>query len=261
MPGVGPVPVLSAGFLQFGISFFTSHDALFPPVVKLPLPGLIEGPAFMGWPPGIISHKKALTVFADGNMAVQQGHDVGYLIPHIAVPLNAMMAINTTFSKHKVVFAASQVKVGSGQVGTYLYFLFGEICAQPVSLPTSVVVLLKCTVWSSLTWTDIARGLLTFAVDAAFDKLWSAFAKTKPMKRLLKVVAETPLKKWMGAATINALGGTAFIVRETAGRAVNKAIEHVLKSFVASPLVTGLPFGKVGLGRGNWGLSHKFFSW
>jgi hypothetical protein len=257
MGGIGPVPVLSAGFMQFGLSAFTMHDAMCPPPVKVPMPGLIEGPAFMGWPPGIISHKKAFTVFADGNMAIQQGHDVGYLIPHLAVPPNAMMALNTAFSKHKVVFAASQTKVGSGPVGTYLFFLFGEICAQPVSLPSSVVILLKCTVWTSLSWVDIARAMLTFAVDAGFDWIWSKFVKDfvpKPFK-------ETKLPKWVGDATIAALGGASFIVREMGGRAINKAVDHVLKSFVASPLVTGLPFGKVGLGRGNWGPSFKFFSW
>jgi hypothetical protein len=124
-----------------------------------------------------------------------------------------------------------------------------------------VLILLKCTVWTSLTWTDIGRGALTLVVDAAFDFLWSKFTKLKPIKKIMKVVAETPLAKWMGAATINALGGTAFIVRETAGRAVNKALDHLLKSWVVSPLVTGLPFGKIGIGRGNWGPSHKFFSW
>jgi hypothetical protein len=260
MPGIGPVPVLNAGYLQFGVSVYTQHDALFPPPIKAPLPGLIEGPAFMGWPPGIISHKKALKVFADGNMAIQSGHDVGYLIPHIAIPLNALMAINTAFSKHKVVFAASQVKVGGSNVGTYLWFLFGEICAQPYSLPTGVIVLLKCTVWTSLTWTDIARALLTFAVDAAFDTLWSKFSKLKPVEKLLKRFPETKFPKWVGNATVAALG-RGFIVPEMAGRAVNKAIDHVLKSWVVSPLVTGLPFGKIGIGRGNWGPSHKFFSW
>jgi hypothetical protein len=221
------------------------------------LPGLIEGPAFMGWPPGIISHKVARTVLVDGNAGVQHGHDVGYLIPHFAAPLNAYMAINTAFSKHKVAFPVSTVKLGGGPVGTYFYFALGIICAQPVSMPTSVVVLLKCTVWTSIGPLDLVKGFLQMAIDAAFDALWTKYAKSllpKPFK-------EIKLPEWVGAATIEALGGAMFIVRELAGRGVNKVIDHVLKSFIVSPALTGLPFGKVGLGRGNWGPSHKFFSW
>jgi hypothetical protein len=150
------------------------------------------------------------------------------------------------------------VKIGGNPVGTYLFFLLGEICAQPVSLPTGVVILLKCTVWTSITWVDLARGVLLMAVDAAFDYLWNKYAK----KLVPKVFQQEELPKWAGDATIAALGGASYIWREVGGRAINKAIDHVLKSFIASPLVTGLPFGKVGLGRGNWGWSHKFFySW
>lgn len=57
------------------------HDArqAVPPVPPLPMPlpavpGLIEGPAFMGWPPGMLSHKVANNVLSDGNPTVQSGH-------------------------------------------------------------------------------------------------------------------------------------------------------------------------------------------
>jgi hypothetical protein len=38
----------------------------------------------------------------------------------------------------------------------------------------------------------------------------------------------------------------------------NKLYQHILKSWVLSPMITGLPFGKSGIGRGNWAC-HKFF--
>ena len=160
MAGIGPVPVLSGGWLQIGVSAFTMHDQALPPVPPLPtplrsIPGLIEGPAFMGWPPGMLSHKTAPSVLSDGNPTVQQGHDIGYMIPHFAIPMNAMCALNTMLSKHKVAFPVSHVKVEGKPVGTYLFFLLGEILrASPVSLPTGVVILLKCTVWTSMTVGD-----------------------------------------------------------------------------------------------------------
>ena len=74
--------VLNAGWRQFGLSAFTMHDQYLPPPPPAPplpaIPGLIEGPAFMGWPPGShLGHKKAPTVLVDGNPGIQQGHDVG----------------------------------------------------------------------------------------------------------------------------------------------------------------------------------------
>ena len=109
-------PVLNAGWLQIGVSAFTMHDQAVPPVPPLPtplpaIPGLIEGPAFMGWPPGMLSHKTAPTVKVDGNPGVQQGHDIGYVIPHFAIPMNALCALNTLLSKHKVMFPVSSVKI------------------------------------------------------------------------------------------------------------------------------------------------------
>jgi hypothetical protein len=61
-------PILNAGWLQIGVSAFTIHNAAIPPVPPAPSPillsGLIEGPAFMGWPPGFLSHRKEATVLA-----------------------------------------------------------------------------------------------------------------------------------------------------------------------------------------------------
>src|SRR4051794_10135630 len=113
MPGmIGPIPVLNSGWLQLGISIYTQHDQAVPPVpTPAPgVPGLIEGPAPMGWPPGIISHKIAFTTFTDGAPTIQHGHDIGYMILHTAIPMNALSAVHTLLSKHKIVFPVSHTK-------------------------------------------------------------------------------------------------------------------------------------------------------
>jgi hypothetical protein len=56
------------------------------------------------------------------------------------------------------------------------------------------VILLKCTVWTSITWVDIARGVLVVAVDAAFDFLWTKYAKDL----VPKIFKEEKLPKWVG---------------------------------------------------------------
>src|SRR4051812_37664626 len=119
------VPVLNAGFNQFGISMFNMHDQYLPPPPPAPplpsIPGAFEGPAFLGWPPGFFVHKKAPKVIVDGNPGIQQGHDVGYIIPHLAIPMNALCAVHTLLSKHKVMFPVSSVLLEGKPVGTYLW--------------------------------------------------------------------------------------------------------------------------------------------
>jgi hypothetical protein len=256
------VPVLNAGWLQIGLSAFTMHDQALPPVPPAPtplksIPGLIEGPAFMGWPPGMLSHKTAPSVRSDGNAAVQHGHDIGYLIPHFAIPMNAMCALNTLLSKHKVTMPVSELQVEGKPAGTYLFFLLGEICANPVSLPTGVVILLQCTVWTSLSVGDLMIGLAIICIDVVFDFIWNkvkGLIPKVPGQKNLQVLTGLGLGKMLlapGGAKL--VGG--YLLREGA----NKVIQHILKTWILSPLVTGLPFGKSGIGRGNWAY-HSFFS-
>ena len=255
-------PVLNAGWLQIGVSAFTMHEQALPPVPvpapNPPIPGLIEGPAFMGWPPGMLSHKTAPTVKVDGNPGVQQGHDIGYVIPHFAIPMNALCALNTLLSKHKVMFPISSVKLEKKPVGTYLLFLAGLICCNPMSLPSGVLIILKCTVWTKMTLADFFKGLAMIAIDMLFDRIWNKVKGRLPRlpgaQKGVEVLGDLTLREmvlWGGAGLVGR-----YVVREGA----NKVFQHIVKSWVLGPLVTGLPWGKVGVGRGNRaGHSWKIF--
>jgi hypothetical protein len=251
-------PILNAGWLQIGVSAFTMHDMFIPPVVPLPnMPGLIEGPAFMGWPPGRLSHKTGEDkVHVDGNPGVQQGHDIGYVIPHFAIPMNAMCAVHTLLSKHKVMFPVTHTQIRGKAAGTYVLFLFGLICANPVSLPSGVVMLLKCTVWTTLGAADILRGLLRIAVDVLFDFLWYRYVRVR--------LPRIPLNAWqvIEGLTLREIAEDVplLLARRLLVELGNKVIAHVLKTWVASPAVTNLPQGRTGIGRGNrFYRSHPFF--
>ena len=173
---------LHRGFSQFGISVFTMHDVWIPPapIVKY-APGFMEGPAFMGHPPGIyVSHKVAHKVHFDGGPAVQQGHDAGYLIPHIPVVTsvpNLMLLVHMAVSKHKVMFPAMNVLVDGKPMGMYFGFFLGAICSNPVSLPTGVLIKLSGTVVHDMTLTDFLWGLAMLVVDTVIDILWSKIMK------------------------------------------------------------------------------------
>ncbi|HEY0134346.1 MAG TPA: hypothetical protein VGB85_09710 [Nannocystis sp.] len=264
---------LNQGYLQFGLSAFTMHDQWLPPPIALKyIPGLIEGPAFMGWHPGrYLTHKVGKTTYFDGNCAVQQGHDVGYLIPHFAIPLNVMCLINTAFSKHKIMIPVMSVLIEGKPMGTYLIAYLGLICASPVSLPTGVLIPLSCTVLSELTLKDIMIGLLFIAVDIIIDAIWSLVVKGDKWGKFgLKGPHPAFYKAALDRIFNKAMTGpvAALITRQ----ALNKLADHLVKSWLVSPLVggvifqtgqplLGVPRGSlptVSVGRGS-NLKHTFF--
>src|SRR6185369_13023795 len=173
---------LHRGFSQFGISLFNMHDVWTPPgpVVKF-APGVMEGPAFMAHPGGWwLTHKVSKTVHFDGGPAIQQGHDAGYLIPHIpviaAVP-NLMLVIHMAVSKHKVMFPATRVLVDGKPMGMYAGKFLGSICSNPVSLPTGYLVKFSGTVVHDMTLEDFILGMALLLVDLVLDILWSKVMK------------------------------------------------------------------------------------
>jgi len=270
-----PCPILNAGYTQWVVSLYTQHDAACPPVPPspAPLPGLLEGPWPMGNPAGTLSHKTAMNVLVDGNPGVKQGHDVGYMIPHFAVPMNALCAVNMLLSKHKVMIPVSSVQMKGSPAGTYLAFLLGEICCNPVSFPTGVVVLFKCTVWTSPSLMDFIKGSLYIALDMLLDKLWSKlFSKNPLFSKIFKYFTKNSaiadkcarilrlgfaLNPGAGVFSVMAQGGARLVAKYMLPQLGNKAIDHMLKSWVVSPLVTGAARGSPSIGRGDY--SYKFF--
>lgn len=252
--------------MQLGLSAFTMHDQYIPPVPPVPpvpnVPGLIEGAA-LGWPVAEFLHKKAPSVLVDGNPGIQQGHDIGYGIPHVAAPLNALMAVHMLLSKHKVMFPVTSVLLEGKPVGTYAFGCIGGlICANPLSLPTGVLVKTKGTVETSATLGDIVRGVGYIVVDMVFDYVWNKIKGRVPgfkpkefVKSVLGPLADTALGEVIGKVLF-----IGMIKWKVAGMEVaNKLIQHVAKSWVASPIVTGGARGAPGIGRGKAGATWKPF--
>ena len=276
------LPILHAGYLQIVFSGVTRHNQLCPPVPMAPnMWGLVEGPVPLGWPPGFLSHKKASTVLVDGHPGIQQGHDVGYFIPHFALPMNALCGVNTLLSKHKVMIPVSRVLLQGSPAGTYLWHSFGLICSNPVSLPTGICLYeAKCTVYTGLQLLDLIKALGYIALDIMVDLFWNRFFKGtwsgsgkpkpgfKPKVNLSRFqdneAADRILRtfsKWRPKADLVALlraRGAGLVTRYMLPQLGNKVIDHVVKSWAVGPLATGLPRGQAKIGKGDI-LSHKFF--
>lgn len=270
------IPILHASISNLVVSAYTQHGAFMPPpppAGPLPfVPGLIEGPVSLGWPPGFLMHATQMDVLVDGAPGVQQGHDAGYLIPHIQIPMNALTALHIAFSKHKVMFPVPTVLIGGKPAGTYMPFVLGLICANPVSLPTGVVILIKCTVWTSFTWVMLFKGLGYIALEIAIDMVWNRITKGgffsnvkgrelwKPFKPFsedfLIVLSGFTFRELLSEPAAMRIAGRWF-----ARALANKGVDHVLKSWVFTPLTRDLVRGKMGIGRGRPSVSFFDLGW
>jgi hypothetical protein len=262
--------VLNAGWTQFAVSMSTSHNQALPPVPPAPIPlpsvpGIFEGPAFMGWPPGFLSHKKAGSVLADGCPGIQQGHDVGYLLPHFAGPMNALCAVNTLFSKHKIVFPVNSVELEGKPVGTNLLLFGSIICSDPISRPSGVLIPLKGTVLTNMTWGDFVEGVCRILVDIALDVLWNFFKGQKSLKMILgsKFFQSLKFLQVLDGLTFFEMvfwGGGRLVLGFIARTVGDKLFQHLLKSWLIGPLFTGLAVGKPSVGRGRYSAGKKIFT-
>jgi len=257
---------------QLALGTIPTHDICVPPPVKVPcVPHILE-PGTIGWPGGyFITHKVGDKTFFDGSKAVQQGHDCGYLIPHIGPP-NVLLAVHILFSKHKVMFPVSKVLIEGKALGTYLIAFLGLICSQVVSRPSGIVIPIRCTVFATMSALDIFLGLVFIAIDMAIDKLWDKYGKgisDKIASKISSAISKKAIEAAAKAAVKEVVEPvlTDVILKPAAGflgrQVAAKAIDHIAKSFVVGPILQGLPFlpiqiaspqpvlPSVGVGRGN----------
>lgn len=261
---------LNQGYTQFAIGI-SRHDQLLPPPPPgLPAVwGLFEGPAFMGAHPGRpLTHKVGRKTLFDGNRAVQQGHDVGYVIPHVAVPFNAMMAINLLTSKHKVMFPITKVVIEGKPMGTFLFMFGGLICSNPMSLPTGICVPFAGTVQTEMTLRDVLMGLAFIIVDMMIDVIFKKGIQSKKGKVVTGAVYRFTLGRVIKGRIEN-ISNTFFRT------ALGKLKDHFGKSWVFSPLFSGSVFQGVqttgllgvprkevpGIAIGRAGAHVAFFPW
>ena len=119
--------------------FFYTPVTLHANVPAPPFIPTAEVPVPMWWPPGraIGQNKFCLKVLHKTQMITRQGHDCGFLIPHIG-PWLPGLAIAICTSSRKFLFSASTVLGESAPLGAICLSPFrpGLVCgAPPIPLP------------------------------------------------------------------------------------------------------------------------------
>jgi hypothetical protein len=178
-----------------------------PPAV-FPCPGPscahLELPHTLRW---VLDGKFTSNVKFDGQLVAKDGHDTGTNILHIGIPPSAGMAITILFSKYKIVFGASAVKVNGGAIGTWYPVLAPPMfCSNPCAMPAVApfqndLVPYFATVRVGMSEADLLSGwgavAFEMAVDLFFNFLFAGFgfkAGKEAIKKMIEAEAEELFK-------------------------------------------------------------------
>jgi len=139
----------------------------------------IEGAA-QWWPPGYYLHKNKFTetVRHRGNKIVQQGHDIGPIMPHLTFPLlgNPWYVKIYLLSSCEVKFSSSSVKGNGKEIGCASLWIplpmmtCGEPISWPLAFPITPIFLSSVSV--GVTLMDLLAGVISIATSMILDFLF-----------------------------------------------------------------------------------------
>jgi hypothetical protein len=187
-----------------------------------------EMPTPMMWPPGLAlqQNKLTTTVFHKAQFVALEGHDCGYVIPHVTIPLaNPKLPLYIAFSSRKVMFASSKVKANGAQIGCTE--LLGPhvplpmlCCGSPVSIPNGFPSFNWLhTVSVGLSIGDVLAGFTAIAIDV-FGKLLCGLKWFKGESKNLaeSLVGAGNVKQWVLKNALSSLSGAARLVLTGEGK-------------------------------------------
>jgi hypothetical protein len=156
----------------------TMHEYM-PPPPQPPLPPFVpavESPTAVMWPPGFAlqQNKLSTTVTHKFQFIMLDGHDCGYMIPHVTIPPNNLkLTLIIPFSSRKALFAASTVRANGAGIGCSQLLPNPwpmNACASPTGIPCAYPPTnVANNVTAGMTPADVIAGIVVFAVSAVFD--------------------------------------------------------------------------------------------
>jgi len=205
----------------------TAHDGMSPPPPPVITPltpyPCIESPTPMMWPPGLAlqQNKLTTTVFHKFQFLALDGHDCGYVIPHVTIPPSAKIPFLIMFSGRKVMFSASTVKANGAAVGCASLFSMAMptpmlCCAWPVSLPIGFPPLNALnTVTVGMTWGDWFAGVIAIVVTMVADALCNLcpfFSEPALGDLASGLLGAGNLQQWAAKAVAGVIAGAAKMI-------------------------------------------------
>lgn len=171
------------------VAGLNAHGWNVPPAVPVPAVPTVEYPLPAFWPPGAALGQNKLTRRVTHRRAaiVQDGHDLGTGIPHVALPpgpFNVLTPIHVLFSKRKTVFFEPSIRF-EGRFATPCCAVGLPptpmmSCNDPISMPIATMVtneLLGTVEFGMSPWSYVASFVsmaATIVVDSCFKGLWAS---------------------------------------------------------------------------------------
>jgi len=188
-----------------------------------------EMPTPMMWPPGLALQQNKLTstVFHKTQFVVLEGHNCGYVIPHVTIPLtNPKLPLYIAFSSRKVMFSSSKVQANGAQVGcTEIGGAPVPIpmfcCGSPISVPNGFPSFNSLhTVSVGLSIGDIVAGFIAIASEMLGESLCERWGlKAGGLAGLAaKLLGASTLQEWALKQALGALSGCARIAATQEGK-------------------------------------------
>ena len=236
---------------------------------------------FQHWPPGNLLRKNKLTrnVRHKGYKIVQEGHDLGPLIPHVTFPIisNPWYVKIWPLSSNETKFSSSSVRANGKPVACASLWppLPMVACGEPISLPFSFPINNWNTVRVGLSWRDLLAGALDIIIGLVMDFVFRGrkphhehFYNKKRLGNLLgKTKYDKALRTVLMKKVLRSVLGEYFPVEksEVAEFFTRKAVSLVT-GFVTSS-IKGNPTLSVSLGGAgrevevSYGKSHESGLW
>ncbi len=262
MPSAATCPVNVIWDFTLPITVGT-HMLLAPPAVPAPVVTVgVEMIATMMWTAGFALGKNKFTnsVFHKGVFVMQEGHDIGPLIPDVTIPPSNLWYVTMwPFSKREVKFSASTVKMDGKATGcTTIWPPFVMLCCcEPVSIPFGYSVICPLnTVRVGLTAGDIWAGVLSIAVSMALDLIFYRVSKGSwnPLKGVTRN-ANQQINRIAGREGMRTIAGEVFgssgkeFLKSQGNNLLKNAISGLAGAGITALTGTGNPQIKIGLGN------------
>jgi hypothetical protein len=248
---------------MLGVDF---HDTI-PPPGPVMVPNI---PHFCGatlrWV--MPTHKKADTVEAIGFCVMQQGTDIGNLIPHVCAP-HYLLPLVILVSGSKSHFGVATVQVCGSPIAVALAVIynFNLNCAGATRppLPTGLVIAPN-TVIASMTLGDFLGGLFAMIIDGAIqfglNKLFASGAATRFFTRL-----QGPLIRALVPNAPRFITPVTAFLAQSSRILSNPYVANTLGNLVPTLVGVGLgsplgyapgfaPIGNAATGISDWGRSQ-----
>lgn len=131
-----------------------------------------------------ISAAISTDVHYEGSGAVQLGHDMGHMIPHVPYgPPTPILALHIASSQCSCIFGKASILVNGEQAAWWHALAMFQVCADPVPMPLGLnISAIATTVSYGFSWGDLICGYIRGGIDELNSLLVGKLFSVRPIR-------------------------------------------------------------------------------